>query len=78
MGMRVRLKADVDISSFSPEMQVVLTALKKHGMFVAEHGTDWFLHGTADARWNDKDLLSLARIKGKDFEVVRMGILQTK
>jgi hypothetical protein len=56
--------------------QVILTALKKHGMFLAESGSDWYLGGTSDARWRDADLKTLTRVKGKDFEVVRMGELR--
>jgi len=72
MGMRVRLKASTDISGFSPAMQVILTALKRYGMFLADNGSNWFLSGAPDARWNDDELNSLKRIKGSDFEVVKM------
>jgi RNA polymerase sigma factor (sigma-70 family) len=73
LGMRVRLKASYDVSGFSPSMQVILVALKKYGMFLAESGTDWYFSGTNDPRWNDQDLKTLQRVKGADFEVVRMG-----
>ena len=53
MGMRVRLKASVDISGYPPRAQVILRALKKYGMIVADNGSDWYISGTADARWND-------------------------
>jgi RNA polymerase sigma factor (sigma-70 family) len=78
MGMRVRLKADYDISGFPPSIQVILTALKQYGMFVAEHGEDWSLSGAPDSRWDDADLQTLARVKGRDFEVVRLGKLTTR
>ena len=78
MGMRVRLKAGVDISKFSSAAQVILTALKKYGMIVADNGGDWFLSGAPDPRWNDDDIHTLKRIKGRDFEVVRMGELVTR
>jgi hypothetical protein len=78
LGMRVRLKASFDTSGFSPSTQVILTALKRHGMFLAESGSDWYLSGTHDIRWDDKDLKTLQRVKGKDFEVVRMGELHFK
>jgi RNA polymerase sigma factor (sigma-70 family) len=77
MGMRVRLRADFDVSTFPPDVQVILTALKTYGMFLAEHGTDWFLSGVPDPRWNDKDLKTLQRVQGRDFEVVRMGKMHT-
>jgi hypothetical protein len=77
MGMRVRLKADIDIASFPPQARVVLKALKQHGMFLANHGSDWYLSGTPDPRWDVKDLKSLQRLKGSDFEVVKMGKIET-
>jgi hypothetical protein len=72
MGMRVRLKANVNISSYPPHAQVVLRALKKYGMIVADNGSDWFVSGTADARWNDAAMNTLKQLRGSDFEVVRM------
>jgi hypothetical protein len=78
MGMRVRLKADYDISKFPPETQVILKALKKYGMIVADNGGDWFLSGAPDPRWNDDNLHTLKKIKGSAFEVVKMGTLVTK
>lgn len=73
MGMRVRLKASVDISGFSPRCQVILRALKKYGMMVADNGSDWFLSGTADSRWDDEEMNQLKQIRGNQFEVVKMG-----
>jgi hypothetical protein len=78
MGMRVRLKASYDLSGFSPANQVILTALKKYGMILADNGGDWFVSGAPDSRWNDPDLEALKRLKGKDFEVVQMGEMTTK
>ncbi len=72
MGMRVRLKASVDISSFPANDQVILRALKKYGMIMADNGSDWFLSGSHDMRWNDEELGALKKIKGNDFEVVKM------
>jgi len=61
MGMRVRLKASVDISKFPPPAQVILTALKRYGMMVADNGGDWFLSGAPDPRWNDEQIATLKR-----------------
>jgi hypothetical protein len=72
MGMRVRLKAGFDISSFPAAVRVILTALKAYGMFVADNGSDWFLSGAPDPRWSDSDLATLRRVHGSDFEVVQM------
>jgi hypothetical protein len=72
MGMRVRLKASFNISSYPARVQVILRALKKYGMIVADNGSDWFLSGVADARWDDAEINTLNLLKGSDFEVVRM------
>lgn len=72
MGMRVRLRADFDVSGFPPEVQVVLTALKRYGMFLADNGSAWYVSGAPDARWDDQRLGALKTIPGSAFEVVRM------
>ena len=72
MGMRVRLKASFNISSYPARVQVILRALKQYGMIVADNGSDWYLSGVADARWNDGEINLLKQLKGSDFEVVRM------
>jgi hypothetical protein len=77
MGMRVRLKKSVNISNFAPSVQVILTALKKYGMFVADNGSNWYISGAPDPRWNDTTLHTLNQIKGSDFEVVKMGTIVT-
>jgi hypothetical protein len=73
MGLRVRLKASFDISAYPPSAQVVLTALKTYGMILADNGSDWYLSGAPDARWDDSELNTLKQVQGSDFEVVRMG-----
>ena len=70
MGLRLRLKASVNISSFSTQNQVILTALKRYGMMVADNGSNWYISGAPDSRWNNDDLAHLANIPGSDFEVV--------
>src|ERR1019366_2917605 len=70
MGTRVRLKASFDISGFSPTNKVILTALKKYGMMLADNGGAWFLSGAPDPRWNDADLGKLKTLTGADFEEV--------
>jgi len=76
MGLRLRLKASVNISSFSPTNRVILTALKRYGMIVADNGSSWFISGTPDNRWNNDDLHTLGNIPGSDFEVVDESSLQ--
>jgi hypothetical protein len=77
MGMRVRLKASFDISTYPSEAQVILRALKKYGMIVADNGSNWFISGAPDSRWNDTALNTLKRVKGSAFEVVKMGNVVT-
>jgi hypothetical protein len=72
MGMRVRLKASVDLSDYPASAQVILTALKKYGMLLADNGGSWFLSGAPDPRWNDDEIETLKHIRGSDFEVIKM------
>ena len=76
MGLRVRLRADYDISNFPRSAQVVLTALKKYGMLLADNGSNWFISGVPDPRWNNDELATLKRVKGRDFECVYTGPLK--
>jgi hypothetical protein len=73
MGLRVRLKASVSLDGFGPQAQVVLTALKRYGMILADNGSPWYIGGAPSAGWNDDDLHALGRITGSDFEVVDTG-----
>lgn len=73
MGLRVRLKSDFDVSPFPPTVQVVLRGLKRYGMFVADNGSNWYITGAPDSRWNDEELSALGDVKGHDFEVVYTG-----
>lgn len=70
MGVRFRLRADFDISGYSPTNQIILKALKKYGMMIADNGSAWFLSGAPDSRWNNDDLHLLGNVRGSDFEVV--------
>jgi len=72
MGMRIRLKANFDISKFSKTNQIILTAMKKYGMILADNGSYFYFQGVPDARWNDDDLVNLDAIQSSNFEVVRM------
>jgi hypothetical protein len=78
MGMRVRLKASFDVSGFSANVQVILNAMKKHGMLLADNGSGWYVSGAPDPRWSDDDLATLSRVRSTDFEVVRMGTVVTQ
>jgi len=76
MGLRVRLKADYDISGFPRPVQVILACLKEYGMFVADNGGDWFISGAPDPRWDDEELATIKRVKGGDLEVVDTGPIE--
>lgn len=73
MGMRVRLKADFDTSKFSGPARVILEGLKTYGMILADNGGDWFISGAPDDRWVHEELTPIRQVKGRDFEVVKMG-----
>ena len=72
MGMRIRLKASFDISGYSAANQVILTAMKKYGMILADNGSYFYFQGVPDPRWNDDDLHNLDSIQSSNFEVVQM------
>jgi hypothetical protein len=70
MGLRVRLKASVDTSRFSPHARVIADALKRYGMILADNGSPWYISGTSDPRFDDDVLHELDVITGRDLEVV--------
>jgi hypothetical protein len=70
MGLRVRLKASVDISGYGRQARVVLQALKTYGMILADNGSPWYISGASNPHFNDDDLHALGKITGADFEVV--------
>lgn len=76
MGLRVRLKKSVDISGFGPQSRVLLRALKRYGMLLADNGSPWFVTGAPDPRWDDDELHELHSITGADFEVVDTSTLR--
>jgi hypothetical protein len=71
MGMRLRLGAGYDLSGVTGQSRVVAEALKRYGLIVADNGSDWYLTGAADARWDNDDLNQLKGIPGSAFEVVQ-------
>ncbi len=76
MGLRVRLKASFDISGFGPQSRVLLKALKRYGMILADNGSPWYVTGAANPGWNDDELHALNQIPGSDFEVVDTSSLR--
>ena len=76
MGERFRLKASFDITKYSAQVQVVLTALKTYGAILADNGSSWYLTGAPDPNWNDSDMHNIAQIVGSDMEAVNTSSLQ--
>ncbi len=77
MGMRMRLKASYDISGFSTNVQVILTALKTYGMIMADNGSAMYLSGAPDDNWDNNDLHNLSQVPAAAFEVVQMNPIYT-
>lgn len=73
MGLRVRLKANYDLTRFTGAARAILVALKKYGMLLADNGSDWYITGASDPRWDDNDLNQLKTVPASAFEVVQSG-----
>ncbi|HVY77062.1 MAG TPA: hypothetical protein VG898_00980 [Solirubrobacterales bacterium] len=71
MGTRLRLKASYGLGGFNGAARAIAAALKRYGMIVADNGSNWYLSGSSDRRWDDESLDRLKRIPGSAFEVVR-------
>ena len=76
MGERLRLKASVDIASFPRQARIVLRAMRRYGLIVADNGSDWFVSGAPAAGWDNDQLHTLGRITGRDFDVVDASSLR--
>ena len=76
MGLRLRLKASFDTRGYPRQARVVLEALKRYGMIVADNGSDWFISGAPDPRWSNEQLRALKRVPGSAFEVVESSSLR--
>ena len=70
MGLRVRLKASFKTAGYPPQARIVLEALKRYGMILADNGSPWYISGAPDARWSNDQLHTLGQVRGSDFEVV--------
>ncbi|MGH9747380.1 MAG: IPT/TIG domain-containing protein [Candidatus Acidiferrales bacterium] len=77
MGMRLRLKSNFDVSTFSATNQVILKAMKQFGMIMADNGSSMYISGAPDDRWDNDDLHSLGSVTASDFEVVQMNPIYT-
>jgi len=77
MGLRLRLKADFDISAYPADDQVILTCMKKYGLILADNGSAIYITGAPDSRWNNNDLALLKQVTAADFDVVETGTVYT-
>jgi hypothetical protein len=75
MGQRFRLRASFDVSPYPPEVRVILTAMKRYGIILADNGSNWYISGAPDSRWNDSNLGMLRNVRGSDFEAVDVSVL---
>ena len=75
MGQRLRLKASYNISGFAPEVRTILQAMKTYGIILADNGSDWYITGTHDPRWDDDLLSAISAVKGSNFEAVDVSSL---
>ena len=78
MGLRVRLKASVDISKLPRQARLVAQAMKTYGLILADNGSPWYISGVPHSRWNDDALHQLERLHGSDFEVVDTSSLRPR
>lgn len=76
MGLRVRLRADFDIASFSESAQVVLSAMKRYGMILADNGSDFYFQGEAHSGWTEDDIEPLKEVPASAFEAIVPGPLE--
>ena len=77
MGMRLRLRASFDVSGYSAANQVILNAMKKYGLILADNGSSMYISGAPDDRWDNNDLHQLGNVHASDFEVVQMSPVYT-
>ena len=76
MGLRLRLKASVDVSGLPRQARVIATAMKKYGIILADNGSPWYVQGASNAHFNDGGLHELDRLTGNDFVVVDTSTLR--
>jgi hypothetical protein len=78
MGLRLRLKASYSLARFHGESLIILRALKRYGLIVADNGSSWYITGAPDPRWDVEDLEQIKRVPGSEFEAVRSGPIRHK
>lgn len=75
MGQRFRLRSDFDIAGFDPQIQVILRAMQRYGIILADNGSSWYFSGAPDERWNNDILQQLNQLTGDDFEAIDVSSL---
>ena len=78
MGLRMRLKASFDDSKDTGFAKVIITAMKRYGIIMADNGSNWFISGEMDTSWHDNDINQLKAISGNDFEAVYTGPIRIR
>jgi hypothetical protein len=78
MGLRVRLKAGFNVRGFPPQARIVLVAMKRYGLILADNGSNWYVSGAPSPGWSNDQLHTLGRVKGSDFEVVDSSSLRPR
>ena len=78
MGLRVRLKASFDVRPFPRQARIVLVALKRYGMLLADNGSNWYISGAPSPGWSNDQLHTLGRVTGSNFEVVDASSLRPR
>ena len=78
MGLRVRLKAGFNVSGFPPQARIVLVAMKRYGLILADNGSNWYVSGAPSPGWSNDQLHTLGRVKGSNFEVVDSSSLRPR
>ena len=72
-GAKIRLKASFNITGYPARLQVILKAMKKYGIILADIGSNMYISGAPDSRWNNDELQKLGNVKASDFEVVKFN-----
>ena len=78
MGLRLRLKASFSLAGYHGEALVILRALKRYGLIVADNGSSWYITGAPNPHWNDENLEELKRVPGSAFQAVQSGPIRHK
>jgi hypothetical protein len=76
MGQRFRLRSDFPLEEYAPQVQVILRAMQRYGLILADNGSPWYISGAPDERWNNEMLRELKQLQGSDFEAVDVSSLQ--